>query len=459
MIRLFNVYFPSRTLVLAFSELMLSVAALIAATFVWFGRDTDLALQYDYGPLRLLFAATACVLCMYYYDLYESQVVGNIREITVRLAQVLGTVCVVLSVVYYGFPTIQLERGPFLIWIALVGPWLYLWRRMFLGLTRSLHMPERTLLMGTGPLADALVAEVEDRPEYGLLFVGYVERDEAAQIKNLPHLGGIADLAEVVRREGIRRIIVSMGERRGRLPVKDLLPLKASGVTIQDAADIYEALTGKVPLNSARLTSWLLFSPGFRVSPWVLFLKRTVSIVVASVALLITLPLMLAIAIAIRLESRGPILFRQARVGKDRKLFILYKFRSMVDDADRETPVQANDKRITRVGRWLRRTRLDELPQLYNILRGDMYFVGPRPCIPKEEEESVREIPLYDQRWSVKPGATGWAQVKGGYCATLEDRTDRLGYDLFYIKNVSIGLDFLIIFETLKILLLGRGAR
>ena len=459
MIRLFHVYFASRTVLLALSEVVLTALALLAATFVWFGPDTDLALRYDYGPWRMLFAALVCVLCMYYYDLYDSAVLGNLREISVRLVQVLGTVCVVLSVIYYTYPVVQLDRGPFLIWIALVGVWLMLWRRLFVALNRSLHLGDRALLLGAGPLARPLAAEIEKRPEYGVQLLGYVEQEgTGSPVASLRRLGTLADLFHVVEREGIRRIILSMGDRRGRLPVAELLKLKTSGVMIQDAADVYEALTGRVPLDSLRL-SWLLFSSGFRVSPWMLLYKRTASIVLSLAALLVTLPLIVLVAIAIRLDSKGPVIFRQKRVGKGGKIFLLYKFRSMVENADPNAPAQKDDPRVTRVGRWIRRVRIDELPQLYNILRGDMYFVGPRPFVPQAEEECVHQIPIYDQRWSVKPGATGWAQVKGGYCATLDDNIEKLSYDLFYIKNMSIGLDCLILFETVKILLLGRGAR
>jgi lipopolysaccharide/colanic/teichoic acid biosynthesis glycosyltransferase len=190
--------------------------------------------------------------------------------------------------------------------------------------------------------------------------------------------------------------------------------------------------------------------------------KRIFSIVLSLVALVFALPLMAIIAIAIRLDSRGPAIFRQKRMGRGGKIFTLYKFRSMHEGADRgggPHPAQQNDPRVTRVGRWIRPPRLDELPQLYNILRGDMYFVGPRPFVPVEEEKLLEQIPFYAQRLTVKPGATGWAQVHRGYCATLEDNIEKLEYDLFYIKNASVGLDVLTVLTTLKILLLGRGGR
>jgi lipopolysaccharide/colanic/teichoic acid biosynthesis glycosyltransferase len=218
---------------------------------------------------------------------------------------------------------------------------------------------------------------------------------------------------------------------------------------------------GKVPVQWLK-TSWLLFSPGFCISPATLFYKRLASIVGATLGLILTAPLMLLTALAVVLDSPGPALLRQDRVGLDGKVFKIFKFRTMHvgNEKDRSfSPAQKGDPRVTRVGNLLRRTRLDELPQLYNILRGDMYFVGPRPFVPWQENILVKQIPFYKQRWAVKPGATGWAQVSRAYCMSVEDNVEKLAYDLFYIKNLSFALDLLILVKTTKILLLGRGGQ
>ena len=257
------------------------------------------------------------------------------------------------------------------------------------------------------------------------------------------------------------RIIVALGERRGKLPVEALLELKSSGVRVQDDREIYETVTGKVPLESLHL-SWLLFSPGFRVSQPLLIYKNVASFIISAIALLLSLPIMALIGLAIRIDSVGPVIFSQRRVGRGGKIFTLHKFRTMFDGADQgdnHPPAKLTDQRFTRVGRLLRRTRLDELPQFFNILRGDMHFVGPRPFVPDQEQKCLEKIPYYRQRWVVKPGATGWAQVNRGYNVTIEHNKDKLAYDLFYIKNISIGLDLLILFRTIKILLLGQGSR
>jgi exopolysaccharide biosynthesis polyprenyl glycosylphosphotransferase len=278
---------------------------------------------------------------------------------------------------------------------------------------------------------------------------------------DLPYLGTPDQLSAVVKTRGIRHVLVAMSDQRGKLPMDELLCIKSQYARVQDGAEIYEKLTGKLPIESLRL-SWLLFSPGFHTSRWLSVWKTVFSFLISLSLLLIILPVLLLVALAIRLDSPGPVVFRQKRVGKGGKTFTLYKFRSMFhgpDEGGNHRPAEEQDARITRLGRLLRRSRLDELPQLYNILRGDMHFVGPRPFVPDQEEELVKAIPFYNQRWNVKPGATGWAQINRGYCATIDDNAEKLAYDLFYIKNMSISLDLLILFKTLKILVLGRGGR
>ena len=261
-----------------------------------------------------------------------------------------------------------------------------------------------------------------------------------------------------MKSQGVQRIIVALGERRGRLPVDALLQLKERGVQVQDGSELYEIITGKLNLDALR-PSMLLFSPGFQLSPVFRFYKRMFSLLFGGVTLVLAAPFMVLIAVAIRLDSPGPVIFRQPRVGRHGRQFTLYKFRSMYTGSDNSRPAEERDERFTRVGRVLRAARLDELPQLWNILIGDMHLVGPRPFVPEQESCLVEQIPFYRLRWSVRPGATGWAQVCRGYCATVEDNSEKLAYDLFYIKHLSIGLDLLVVFKTAKTLLLGRGAR
>jgi len=460
LVRVFNIYFPVRTLLLLAGEAIIIPASFLLAALIRLGGDSVLFLAYEQGSYKIALACGVFIICMYYYDLYESYALCDPREITNRLILVLGTGCMVMALVYYVFPSVRLSLMVFIPAMVLFGLSLALWRKMFLALNRSERLSERALILGAGPLAGALNQEIVKRREWGIQVVGYVSQPSESQsdIPGCRYLGDAEDLAAIVKRQRIEEIIVAMGERRGSLPVELLLDLKTRGVIVRDGVDVYEAMTGIIPLDSLRL-SWLLFSPGFQLPRGRRMLKRLLSLVLSLVGLVLTLPLMILTAIAVRLDSKGPILFRQERVGQDGKVFKLNKFRSMKAASDPDKPAEADDARFTRVGKWIRRTRLDELPQLFNILAGDMYFVGPRPFVPSQEQELVEKIPFYRQRWTVKPGATGWAQIHRGYCATLEDNIEKLSYDLFYIKNMSVGLDLLIIFDTLKTLLLGRGGR
>ena len=464
MIRFLNAYFPTRTLFLGISEAFLVAFAFVTATVARLGaNDATVMLNYEQGFLKILIVASVFIMCMYYFDLYDSVVLSNRREVLTRLVQVLGTVCILLALLYYAFPKLELGRGIFLIGFLLVALFVFVWRRLFLLVNTMPRFAERTLILGDGPLAKPLIEEIESRSELGVRIVGQLRHLEngsgsASQLSETEQFDQLSRQIEAYRAS---RIIIAMGERRGRLPVEALLRLKSRGIRIQDGAEVFEAITGKVPIESLRL-SWLLFSPGFHVPKLLLIYKRLFSFLISSICFLITAPIMGLVAIAIRLDSPGPAIFRQERIGESGKPFTLFKFRTMVDGADRDDnyrPAEKADERFTRVGKLLRRTRIDELPQLFNILRGDMYFVGPRPFVPNQEQECLEKIPYYRQRWAVKPGATGWAQVNRGYCVTIEDNTEKLAYDLFYIKNISLGLDLLIMFQTIKILLLSRGSR
>jgi len=278
---------------------------------------------------------------------------------------------------------------------------------------------------------------------------------------NAKVIGSYEQLLEVVERESINKIVVALHDRRGKLPVEALLTCKLRGVDVEEGTTFYEQLSGKILLENLR-PSWIIFSSGFVVSPLMQLLKRLVDILLSGVGLVLAAPLIPVIALLIKIDSRGSVFFTQERVGQNGQLFVLIKFRSMQADAESATgPVYANvgDYRVTRVGRLLRTTRLDELPQLLNVLRGDMSFVGPRPERPYFFEQFEKEIPYYGQRWSVKPGITGWAQVSYPYGSTLEDAIEKLRLDLYYIKNMSLFLDLFIILKTVKIVLLGQGAR
>lgn len=473
MIRLFNTYFPTRTLLLSLTEALLVTSGFVLAVLLSSGTavDAKIYLLYQNGAGRIGLVVLVFLVLMYYFDLYDSAVLTNRREVVTRLVGVLGTTFVALAVLYYTFPDASLGGSVLWAGIIMVAIVVPIWRSFFFVLNRSARFADQTLIYGDGPLASPLMDAIAQRPELGLRVSGYVGNEP--QIAGIPVVRG-DELTEFVKRESVRRIIVTMGDRRGKLDVGELLKLKASGVQIQDGPEYYETVTGKIPLESLRL-SWLLFSPGFHVRTPLRLYKRAFSFFFGVIGLVLFAPIMVLAAIAIRLDSEGPVIFRQKRVGEFGVPFTVYKFRTMYDrdgplsagwkstpgpdENHIGTPAHDGDPRITMVGKWLRRTRLDELPQLFNIVKGDISFVGPRPVPPDEEEQCAAVIPFYKERWLIKPGATGWAQINRGYNATIEDHKDKLAYDLFYIKNVSIGLDIYILFSTLKILLLGRGGR
>jgi len=467
-IRLLNAHFPGRTLFLGVSEACLVTIAFLIATIVRFGdSDAYLMLRYEQGFLKIVVVSGVVMACMYYFDLYDSTILSNRREVLTRIVQVLGTVCVLLAILYYAYPPLELGRGIFLIGFILLGVLLFLWRRLFLTLNVLPRFAERTLIFGDGPLVEPLLRELRSRPELGLVIVGHVSeidnqdmsRNRRQGLAEPPGLGD--DICSAVKSLRANRILITMGDRRGTLPVELLLSLKSSGIKIQDGTDIYEAITGKVPVESLRL-GWLLFSPGFQTSPFLRIYKRCASLVVSTTGLLLSLPLIPFVALAVKLTSPGPLLYRQNRVGRAGRVFECYKFRTMRADAEADLgPTWAGDEdpRITRVGRFLRLTRIDEIPQLWNVLRGDMTLVGPRPERPEFVELLAKAVPHYNLRHTIRPGITGWAQIRYKYGSSVEDATEKLRYDLFYVKNISPGLDLLIVLETIKTILWRRGAK
>jgi sugar transferase (PEP-CTERM system associated) len=322
---------------------------------------------------------------------------------------------------------------------------------------------DRVLILGDGLLAEPLSREISQRPELALNVIGHIseQADGVAENWSLEDDERVADLPRFVRSHKIDRIIVAMSDRKGKLPIEQLLAAKSRGVLIQDATEVYEAITGKVPLESLRL-GWLLFSPSFSDFRFVLIYKRLVDVLVSMIGLLLSLLLVPFIALAIKLSSPGPILYRQKRVGREGIVFNCYKFRTMRADAEADTGATwaaDDDPRITKVGSFLRSSRFDEIPQLWNVLMGEMSLVGPRPERPEFVEWLSREILHYNVRHTIRPGITGWAQVRYRYGSSVEDSKEKLRYDLFYVKNISPGFDLLILFYTIKIILLGRGAK
>jgi sugar transferase (PEP-CTERM system associated) len=324
---------------------------------------------------------------------------------------------------------------------------------------------ERLLLVGTNPGSVSLARELhEHRHELGVEIVGFVDADPAlvgTPVVNPGVIGLIDDIPAIVRARSVDRVVVSLSDARGKLPMEKLLEMKLDGVTFDHLPSVYEEYMGKIAVENLR-PSWLIFSSGFRKSRFLAASKRAMDVVVSTLGLVLGLPIMAAVGLAIKLTSKGTILYHQRRVGRLGRVFVVHKFRTMVADAEAATgPVwasKAGDARVTPIGRWLRRTRLDEMPQFWNVLKGEMSLVGPRPERPEFVEDLTHIIPYYGQRHVVRPGVTGWAQVRYTYGASTEDALQKLQYDLYYIKNSSIALDSFIIFDTIKTVIRRKGA-
>ena len=455
--QLFNRYVSTRSLTVFAGELCLIFGSVALAAGMQ-GTPDLAANVWKIGLVTIV-----CQLCLYYNDFYDLTLIHSTRELVVRLLQAVGAASIVLAALYFTMPSLMIGNGIFVsaLFVFLVG--ILGWRLLFNQLIGSLRLQERVLVVGTGDTARKVVRQILDQREFAYRVIGFIDDDASRigeRIVNPGIVGTPADIASLIERHHVDRIIVGLSDRRGKLPVEELLRAKMAGIRVEDATTTYERITGKILIDDLR-PSWLIFSDGFRVSRITRWLKRSIDLVLSLVIGVLSLPFMALTAIAIVLDSGLPILYCQERVGENGKTFTLCKFRSMRTDAEKAgTPMWAKDgdDRITRAGRFIRKTRLDELPQIWNVIRGDMSFVGPRPERPFFVTELSKAIPFYQQRHAVKPGVTGWAQVKYRYGSSLEDAMEKLRYDLYYIKHLSIFFDLTIVFDTVKVVLFGKGA-
>jgi sugar transferase (PEP-CTERM system associated) len=457
-IRLFKVYYPLRTLVLLVGEAMIVWLSFVMGTMLQNRDDSWLLLNVEYGYVKILAVTGVVLLFSHWFDLYDSSSLGAKWDQIFRLLLVLGFVALVLSAVGFLYPSILPGNGSALAGLVILTFTLLGWRGAYFWMVKQPFLRERVYVLGTGERAQRLVTGLRQRSTLGIDVVGWTGdvQGELTRDTVASHLLGLAK-----EKKGVHRVIVAMPNRRGTLPVEELLDLRLGGVKVEEATSWLEKITGRIEVEQL-YPSWLIFADGFRFSSMFRLLRRAVNFSVAFAGLVLSLPLLPFIVLAVRLDSAGPVLYRQRRVGRRGVVFYCYKFRTMRVDAEADTGAtwaSDDDPRITRVGKFLRSSRLDEIPQLWCVLKGDMHFVGPRPERPEFVEWLSKEIPYYGVRHVVRPGITGWAQVQYKYGNTLEDSREKLQYDLFYIKNASLGLDLLIMFQTIKIVLLGRGAQ
>ena len=453
-----------RTVLLILAEAMLLFGGIIVAVYLRLGTaDSEFELINKHGFYKAGVATVFCLVSFYLYDLYDFATMHDRRELGLRLMQALGLAWVALALAFYAFPRLMIGRGVSLIAVPLGMLLMIGWRLLIHWVFGNPNFGERILIVGSGQIAIETAREVLGRPDAGYRIVGFVDNDPALVGKSLINpkvIGLTSELHQIVKRENIDRLIVAMGERRGQFPTDQLLHLSLSGhVSIEECASFYERVTGRVHLEMMR-PSWLIFSGRGRQAKLSGITRIAFHWCVALIGAILSLPISLLTAVLIKLDSPGPIFYRQERVGKNGRTFMVTKFRSMRIDAERNGPVwaSADDDRTTRVGKIIRKIRVDEIPQFLNILKGEMSFVGPRPERPHFVTQLADEIPYYEQRHLIPPGLTGWAQIKYPYGASVEDARQKLQYDLYYIKNQSLALDAAILFETVKTIIFTRGA-
>jgi len=472
---------PRRKLMLITSECVIFTGTLLlGTTFEPLASNPDFTFDLqESGTLRFLISCMAiailCQACLSYNDLYDWRVSQNRGELKNRLLHSGGYTLVLLAILVFLLPALfhfpGLQNAGRETWkiIALLGcayALIYGFRAGFHWFFYKWNFGEQVLILGTGSQAREIADLIHGNPMSGYEVAGLV--DETNQVpasdNGPPHhevLGGIDDLEHLGQKHRVARVVVALKERRGTLPIGRLLAARMGGIHVEEREAMFERVAGKMSIESLR-PSYLIFGSGFSNPPLAIATKRFSDLVVATIGMILSAPIMLLVAVLIKLESRGPVLFQQERVGQDGQVFTILKFRTMRVDAEQKSgPVWATpeDPRITRIGKWLRLSRIDEIPQMLNVLAGQMSFVGPRPERPFFVDELSSTIKFYPLRLTVKPGVTGWAQVNLAYAASIEDTMEKLRFDLYYIKNMSLLFDLNIIARTVGVILFGKGAR
>lgn len=464
MLKIFHTYFPIRNILFVLGEGVLIYLSLIISAllrFRWQIPETEFV--YTIWA-RALVITLVCQISLYYHELYEIKHAQKIFDLSVRIIQALGAACIILAGIYYVYPPLILGRGIFLVGLLLLIFFIVSWRFLYQCIIQKNLFSEKLLLVGSGNLASLIAGEIACNFDSGYKIAAIVDNpnhSDLAKQLDVKSSNDYQHICTMAKMNGIKKIVVALDEKRGKFPSAVLLDCKMKGLTIVDGLSFYETLAGKILALQINPSS-IIFSEGFRRHKLTLWGKRFLDIALSAVGLVISAPLMLLTAITIKATSKGPVFFRQTRVGQWEKPFSVIKFRTMRENAEIHTgPIWAekDDPRITKIGKILRTLRLDELPQFWNVLKGNMSFVGPRPERPVFVKKLKDKLPYYAERHTVKPGITGWAQISYGYGASEEDALKKLEYDLFYIKHLSLLMDILIVVKTLKIVILGKGAR
>jgi sugar transferase (PEP-CTERM system associated) len=458
---LFNKYYPLRNVFFVVGEgflIFFSINLVLLIIGNHSGGQVVLPLILSKGILVTIIFQ----VCLYYFDMYDFSSIGSFSDNATRITQAFGSGCILLAGAYYLFPSTTISFGTFLISYVAICICIALWRFYYCQILEKRMFTKPVLLIGTSTIAQAITMEIMSRMDSGYnisAFVGKISPNFSYP-ENANHSEDYLKIPEITHNNKIEKIIVALDDRRGKTPINELLNCKLAGVKITTGIEFYEELTGKVLINNVN-PDWLIYSDGFQKERITLLAKRLMDFSVSLAGLILALPIVAISVLIIKLESPGPVLYSQERTGKEDKTFWIYKFRSMCCDAESNGPVwaQENDCRITRFGAFIRKTRIDEIPQLWNILKGEMSFVGPRPERPFFVEQLKKKLPYYSLRHNVKPGLTGWAQISYRYGASEDDALRKLEYDLYYIKNLCFRMDVLIAIQTIKIILFQKGSR
>ena len=467
MLRVFRQYYPIRNIFFVVGEGLVILLSFSLASFLVLGADSFV---YDrYLLPKILLITFVCQVSLYYNDLYDFKISKNHNELGLSLLKAMGFAAIFLALIYLIIPTAVIETSIFITSVVFVFLLVVSWRFCYTFVLNRGYFNQKILLLGSTGLIKKIKLEIDERKDCGYHIVAEVPEARHSNklnddsVNNPANLCGqkYEGLAELARAYGIEKIIIALAEKRNHFPTNELLKCRVNGIEVIDGNSFYETLTGKLIVNAIN-PSWLIFSNGFHKSRTRRLMKRSVDLILSSMNLILFSPLMIVIAMLIKIDSKGPVIFSQERVGEKEKIYRIYKFRSMVENAETICgPVWAQDcdERITRVGKVIRKLRIDELPQLWNVFKGNMSFVGPRPERKHFVEQLEKMVPFYSERFTVKPGITGWAQVSYGYGASVEDAIEKLNYDLFYIKNMSFFMDLMIVLRTIKIVLFQTGAR
>lgn len=450
-------------LVLGIVESLIVFSSVYVAAIYLPGDFGDFPVSPDNLWVRAAIVTVVILASLIAMGLYQFHQRMYFREAAVRVLVAVIVGSLALAILFYAFPSIMLTREVAFVCVLYSMALLLLVRLYFLQNVDENVFRRKTLIYGAGERAQAITDLRRRADRRGFKIVGRIRApgDRPQNGCDALELNG-KSICELGKQRGAEEIVVAMDDRRGNLPIRDLLDCRLRGTEVIDLLEFLERETGKIRVDLVN-PGWLIFSPGFRGSRFRRFNKRLVDLLAGSLLLLVSWPIMLVVAAAIKIEDgfRAPVLYRQRRVGRNNRHFDVLKFRSMRENAETSGAqwAEKDDPRVTRAGAVLRKYRLDELPQIFNVLRGQMSIVGPRPERPEFVEELKETIPYYAERHTVHPGVTGWAQLHYSYGSNEEDALEKLQYDLYYVKNQNIVLDLMIILQTVEVVLWGKGAR